>query len=397
MGSNSLEGEEGLFQGECCSSVAFDAGLHPALIAAGEVNNHLVDVDLHVLAQRDDVYLVGAPRDVFASLDGLKAKASRLLLELQTEKSRAYAKQAVLEAHQSEVINGFKKSSKGLIVVGTPVGTDDYIKKKLGNVIDKYPSFFRRLKMMDPQCGLLLLRECGLPMATWITRTVDPLLVGPFARIFDERVIDAWKTLVAFEGEITEDVLSCLTLPFREGGCGLRSMEQNSPIAHYASVVGTYQTVGTVFPAVQEASKAAKEAITGVFAECIEADIPLSAASEDGGEGADESQGEREQTLRAAQYAAELVPLISKLKGAWTTAHTQIFKHHPSPYFPKNFLQILVDFHPVGQKQKLQSVLTHSVAGDLKRGLMRREAAEAVREQIDRISQRLQRQFTSLI
>ena len=80
-------------------------------------------------------------------------------------------------------------------MVGTPVGTDDYIKKKLGNVIDKYPSFFRRLKMMDPQCGLLLLRECGLPMATWITRTVDPLLVGPFARIFDERVIDAWKTL----------------------------------------------------------------------------------------------------------------------------------------------------------------------------------------------------------
>ena len=99
MGSNSLEGEEGLFQGECCSSVAFDAGLHPALIAAGEVNNHLVDVDLHVLAQRDNVYLVGAPRDVFASLDVLKAKASRLLLELQTEKSRAYAKQAVLEAH----------------------------------------------------------------------------------------------------------------------------------------------------------------------------------------------------------------------------------------------------------------------------------------------------------
>ena len=159
---------------------------------------------------------------------------------------------------------------------------------------------------------------------------------------------------------------------FREGGSGLRSMEQNSPIAHYASVVGTYQTVGTEFPAVQEASKAAKEAITGVFAECIEADIPLSAASEDGGEGVDGSQGEREQTLRAAQYAAELVPLISKLKGAWTTAHTQIFKHHPSPYFPKNVLQILVDFHPVGQKRKLQSVLTHSVAGDVKRGLMRR-------------------------
>ena len=38
----------------------------------------------------------------------------------------------------------------------------------------------------------------------------------------------------------------------------------------------------------------------------------------------------------------------------------------------------------------MQSVLTHSVAGDVKRGLRRhREAAEAAREEIDRISQRL--------
>ena len=125
--------------------------------------------------------MVGAPRDVFTSLDVLKAKASRLLLELQTEKSRAYAKQAVLEAHQSAVINGFKKSSKGLIVVGTSVGTDDYIKKKLGNVIDKYPSFFRRIKMMDPQCGLL--RECGLPMATWITARWIPFLSVPISHL----------------------------------------------------------------------------------------------------------------------------------------------------------------------------------------------------------------------
>ena len=83
---------------------------------------------------------------------------------------------------------------------------------------------------MDPQCGLLLLRECGLPMATWITRTVDPLFVGPFARIFDERVIDDWKTLVAFEGEITEDVLSCLTLPFREGGSGSNQCSRTAPL-----------------------------------------------------------------------------------------------------------------------------------------------------------------------
>ncbi|MFN9804332.1 MAG: reverse transcriptase domain-containing protein [Bacteroidota bacterium] len=391
MGENSLEGEEGLFQGECCSSVAFDAGLHPALIAAGEVNSDLPDVDLHVLAQRDDVYLVGGPRDVFASLDVLTAKATTLQLELQKEKSRAYAEQAVLDANQSPLISDFKKSSEGLIVVGTPVGKDEYVSRKLGKIVNKHPSFFRRLKLMDPQCGLLLLRECGLPMATWITRTVDPRRVGPFARIFDERVIDAWKALVSYEGEITDDVLSCLTLPFREGGCGLRSMEQTSPIAHYASVVGTYQTVGAVSPELQAASKDAKEAITGVFEAFADANIPLSALSEVGGEGAEGTQGEREQTLRAAQYAAEQVPLIAKLKVAWNTAHTQIFKRYPSPHFPKNFLQILTDFHPVNRAHKLQSILTHSVAGDLKLGLVgrHRKTAEEARGEVYRINQLL--------
>ena len=113
-------------------------------------------------------------------------------------------------------------------------------------------------------------------------------------------------------------------------------MEQTSPIAHYASVVGTYQTVGAVSPELQAASKDAKEAITGVFEAFADANIPLSALSEVGGEGAEGTQGEREQTLRAAQYAAEQVPLIAKLKVAWHSTHTDI-QTLPLPPFSQKF------------------------------------------------------------
>jgi hypothetical protein len=168
-------------------------------------------------------------------------------------------------------------------------------------------------------------------------------------------------------------------------------MEQTSPIAHYASVVGTYQTMSAVSPELQAANKDAKEAITGVFETFADANIPLSALSEDGGEGAEGSEGERGQTLRAAQYTAERVPLIAKLKAAWHTAHTHIFKQHPSPHFPKNFLQILTDFHPVAREHKLQSLLTHAVAGNLKLGLVgrHRKTAEEARGEVYRISQLL--------
>ena len=274
---------------------------------------------------------------MFASLDVLTAKASTLQLELQREKSRAYAKQAVLDANQSPLISDFKKSSEGLIVVGTPVGKDGYVRRKLRKIVNKHPSFFHRLKLMDPQCGLLLLRECGLPMATWITRTVDPLLVGPFARIFDERVIDAWKTLVSYEGEITDDVLSCLTLPFREGGCGIRSIEQTSPIVHYASVVGTYQTMSAVSPELQAANKDAKEAITGVFETFADANIPLSALSEDGGEGAEGSEGESTDTARRTVHSRAGAAYHQTQGGMAHSTHTHIQTTSLPPISPRIF------------------------------------------------------------
>ena len=47
----------------------------------------------------------------------------------------------------------------------------------------RYPLFLPRLRMMDPQMALVLLRECYLPVTTHLIRMVEPAHTVPVAVI----------------------------------------------------------------------------------------------------------------------------------------------------------------------------------------------------------------------
>lgn len=100
-GTSPITAGDGVLQGEGASCIAFDTGMQAVLIKAGNVNSGLEDFDLQVLAQRDDVYLVGSPRDVAAHavmLDGMKEINIASLLSLKTSSSQKKA--WLLWAHQ---------------------------------------------------------------------------------------------------------------------------------------------------------------------------------------------------------------------------------------------------------------------------------------------------------
>jgi hypothetical protein len=322
------------------------------------------------LAQRDDVYLVGSPRDVAAAFRVLEHGLKELNIVVQPAKSSAYAPDSELLMNEelADIIAGFQLSSEGLIACGSPIGSNTFITDQLAQIMIKHPAFFRRLKLMDPQCGLLLLRECGLPMATWITRTVKPDLVGPFARKFDEQIIDAWRALVDYSGEITAAKLDLLTSPFREGGCGLRSMEDVSPIAHYASLVGTFNVVGGKNAGIQEVIDAAKKA---------KKQEPV-IVEENASLEQHEQQDSLDQQLDyipppPGEFDEEIkkwveFPLLIKLQEAWETAEDKVYRHHPSPHFPSKFSHVLAAHTPTdpdrrhNSQKSLQTTLTHATA-----------------------------------
>jgi hypothetical protein len=101
-----------------------------------------------VLAQRDDVYFVGAPEDVAAAYDVLRKGFAELDIEVQPTKSEIYAKdEALFSLPCLDFAANFAKSTEGMIVVGSPIGSKDFIDKEAA-AVHRYPA-----------------RYCGLPMA----------------------------------------------------------------------------------------------------------------------------------------------------------------------------------------------------------------------------------------
>ena len=125
-------------------------------------------------------------------------------------------------------------------------------KKKKDSLLDeamrKYPSFLPRLRKMDPQMALVLLRECYLPVATHLVRMVAPTHTVPHAQLLDTEVHATYR-------DITGDERLSSTDPeyfqsFKHGGKGFRSVASTAPIAHYASSVQSVSTLSRLVPVV---------------------------------------------------------------------------------------------------------------------------------------------------
>ena len=70
--------------------------------------------------------------------------------------------------------------------------------------MQRYPLFLPRLRMMDPQMALVLLRECYLPAATHLIRMVEPAHTVPHAQRLDVQVHATYRAITG--DEITAQV-----------------------------------------------------------------------------------------------------------------------------------------------------------------------------------------------
>ena len=71
------------------------------------------------------------------------------------------------------------------------------------------------------QSTLLILRYSLAAKLVYFAQTIDPRVVEPFARKFDEIMAETYKKLGDIEN-LREDQVVQLSLPLRDGGCGLR-------------------------------------------------------------------------------------------------------------------------------------------------------------------------------
>ena len=116
-------------------------------------------------------------------------------------------------------------SQRGIVILGTPVGTPEFVLQQLEQKVVEHETFLQRIpELMDLQCAWLLLLFYGVARANSFLRTVSPALSHLFATRHDEQIWRCFSTLVGLGTDaVCHSVKITASLPLATGGLGLRS------------------------------------------------------------------------------------------------------------------------------------------------------------------------------
>jgi len=135
----------------------------------------------------------------------------------------------------------------GLIICGTPIGSDAYTRKYANELVDQKTEDLHLVATMHPQVGFTLLRHCIVPRVLHLMRTVPPHLIVNALHTFDQRVRETRMTLLSpadnrpgcsMERRIRADVKA--SLPRYLGGLGHIEASRVAPGAYWASVAAAF-------------------------------------------------------------------------------------------------------------------------------------------------------------
>ncbi|MEI6360128.1 MAG: hypothetical protein WCO50_07350, partial [Synechococcus sp. ELA619] len=224
-----------------------------------------------VAAVQDDAHLAAAPAVLGEAHRRLQAwLAEDAGLTCRPEKTRVLSLGCAVDPAAMGVALGLPAGAppllcldvatpaaeRGLVMVGVPVGTPEYIVAECGrriehlcsHVPDRIATYLRG----HFSEAVTALRLCAGPAAMFLSRAVAPAHMGAAARVLDDAVVTAASALLRANGAIAPGSATHLQmqLPLGRGmgGLGLTSLELVGPCAHVASVVASVPLLATMRP-----------------------------------------------------------------------------------------------------------------------------------------------------
>ena len=175
----------------------------------------------------DDVYALAEPDRVRTIYDLLELNLRNFAgIELNQGKTRLWNKSGV-KPDGFDDLGDDVWSPCGVKVLGTPVGTDEFVQQHLDEKVTDEKKLWEALpEVPDLQCAWQVLVQCAGPRANHLLRTVPPSQSKVYAEAHDRGLWNAAQELLgglpgSLEQKTTAAKLS--TLPMRIGGLGLRS------------------------------------------------------------------------------------------------------------------------------------------------------------------------------
>jgi hypothetical protein len=342
-GDSSFFAGEGAYQGCPLGGRIHDTGTQKVLINTAHINalEH-PDKPVDLVAYRDDINIVGEPEHALRVHTLLNTTRRETLgVEPSPEKDEAYCPRSGFadnESHERALtllratFPGLNKlgqpraSSAGLALLGSAIGSEEFVAGHLTRATHKHPDFLPRLAKMERGCALPLLRQTYLPIATNLARATHPDLLRLPARAFDTSIHECYCTIM--DDKMLDRDDSDFSLPFKEGGSAFRSVEKTSPIAYFASLVQAAYTL-----------KGVDAHVTAALTHHL---IPP--------------------TENAPHHHSTTVGIPCLPSEAWTVAHLTTFNGHPNSLFPPTLPDL---FHRLATGEiapkRLQHLLTELV------------------------------------
>ena len=230
----------GVKQGDPLGSVLFDLSIAEMLQATSQV-----DPSIQVLADHDDVFLIGeAPKfqKVFEFFQGNASCHGSVVAKSKCELLYFHQEAAPLPVAVREWIqaDAIRLQTKAAVVLGAPIGRDVQAVSALAvKAATDHQLFFDRLcsQNLPTQHALLLLRICGVPRWNYLVRCVRPAAMLEANALFEKMQFGVFRTRTKIaEAELTDRHIDEISLPVAKcGGWGLRRPSKVSPFAWFAA------------------------------------------------------------------------------------------------------------------------------------------------------------------
>lgn len=142
------------------------------------------------------------------------------------------------------------RPSKGVKLLGGSVSLDTQFNKDLvvGRVRKTMAFIDAVEKLKDPQCELLLFRNCtSVSRLYFALRTTRPEFILEAQDLFDNRLFQFLRHIITGDGPgygLLQQILS--TLPFKHGGMGVYTMQDTKHYCFLASCLQTLDLQSTI-------------------------------------------------------------------------------------------------------------------------------------------------------
>ena len=238
-GDHVLQSEEGVQQGDPLGPLLFCLTIHPL------VTKLTSEFKVFYL---DDGTLGGSAESVLHDLQLVEREAAELGLQLNCSKSELICCDSLSrDAILSEAPGLLITSCDQAMLLGTPLGGLEGIGYSIKQKADKLELMGERLRVMQSQDALLLLRHSfAIPKMLYVLRTA-PCFLSSELEMFDNMLRNIFSSIVNVS-MASEPAWLQASLPVRAGGVGIRRTVQLAPSAFLASAAGCSELIHNILP-----------------------------------------------------------------------------------------------------------------------------------------------------